>query len=204
MAVMISTARDLVRSLLNSSTTYGSNDDTERHPDAEIDAAIQAADADIALLICSTPNHPERRKYVSTVGVAHAGLIPEHIGPIGAVLVGGKGANPLPAAEIESLRTGTLPTFGPYFDVVDQRLYFVGGASATVDIYTFIQSGNTLQAADQYLGYIVCRALAKLFGKEGAEISAASHFKSLADQYWELIKAGAEALPTVVAYQKSA
>lgn len=203
MAVLLTTARNLVRSLLNSSTTYGTNDDTKRHPDAEIDDALRQADAKVVNLILNTPGHPRRAQYLTATSVAHAGLIPAHTGDIGTVLVNGKAATPKPAAEIERLRSNVLNLvdIGPYYDIVDQRLFFAPAGTATIDLGNYQDSGTTLQAPDEYLGFDIADALAYLFGKEGSETPTAQHFAAIAESIWKMIPSGAVDVPRVIAYQ---
>ncbi len=211
--VSFTTASDLTTSLLNASTAYGTNDDLERHPVGEISAAIMAADTEIINAILSTPGHPRRQDYITAQAVTHTELIPAHIGPIGTVLVNSKAAEQLPAEEIERLRTNplSLTQIREYYDIVGERLYFapryVTGttdSTATVDICLYKAEAGMLQSPEEYLYAIVSAALALLFGKEGAEIEAAQHFKSLRDSSFEWIKAGSVGQPPeVVGYQRS-
>lgn len=200
-------AKNFVTSILNASTTYGTNDDIERHPAGEITDAIRLADNQIAGLILATPNHPQRAKYLSdTVPTAinvSGGLIPKHIGPVGSVWVGGKAATRLKRGEIQQLIDNPLglKTISAYYDIVGERLYFVGGPSALIDICILPDNGATLNTPSEYFNGVVALALAYLFGKEGAEMDAAAHFKALADTCMELIKMNANQLPAVVAYE---
>lgn len=209
MALTYTDALNLARSLLNASTgsAYTVNDDTDRHPDQEIMDAIRGADALIYTTVATTPGHSKRSKYLTpSANIPYAGEIPEHVGPIGAVLIAGGPAYVLPAAEIGRLKTNTLSLTDatPYYDVVGNTLFYVPGSTATVEIVPpYNDQGGSLQSPQEYFQGVVALALAMLFGKEGAEVEAAQFYQGYGDMVMKLIQSNAEQLPDIVAYQKS-
>ena len=200
-------ALNLTRSLLNAAMvgSYTMNDD-DRHPDVEIIDAIIGADAIIYNTVAQTPMHPFRASQYVATKINHRALMAAHIGPVGQVLVpftSGQAANQLPAAEIERLRANPLglTITGPYFDIVDERL-FCSGTDASVDLVPPFQSdGMSLKSPPEYFHAVVAVALAFLFGKEGAEVEAAAHYKSIVETMITQIEKGAQSVAPVIAYQ---
>lgn len=207
MALVFTDAINLVRNMLNaSSDSYTTNDDELRWPEQAIIDAVRGADGLIFMAIGNTPGHPKRSALlVASANIVHTGLIPEHVGPIGAVLVAAAPPQMLPSFEIKKLRDVILTTTdtGPYFDIIDNRLYYYPGSVATVDIVPpFNDEGMSLQSPQEYYHGIVALALAILFGKEGAETETAAYYKGFGDSVLQWIKEGAQTIAPIVAYQK--
>lgn len=203
-------AMNFVRNILNaSSMTYSgtnANDDPKRWPEGVIIDAIRGADALIYNTVAQAPGHPKRAELLTpSTNIVHTGMIPDHEGPIGAILIGGKSGRWLTASEIGKLRELVITFFdqGPYWDLIDNRLYYYPGSTATVDIVPpYNSSGSTLQSPQAYFHGITSMALAMLFGKEGAETQTAAYYKSVYDTVYQMIKDGAQMIQPVVAYQK--
>ena len=201
MALTFADALNLCRSTLNASTgsAYTTNDDQDRHPDQEIADAIRAADGLIYSAVGNTPGHPKRFGLFVATSVAHRGMIPDHLGDFGDVLVNGQKADLLDAAEIEVVRTNTLGLSTPssrfYYDIVNNRLYY-SGSTGTIDIVPpFVDSGMSLQTPQDYFYGVVAKALAILFAKEGSETPTAQHFGQLGDAVLEWVARAAQSIP---------
>lgn len=199
MAITFADALNLCRSILNASTgsAYTTNDDQDRHPDAEIQDAIRAADGMIYGIVGNTPGHPFRAGLFVQTSIAHAGQIPDHLGDIGGVLINGQGADLLDAAEITRLRTNTLglSVTTTYYDIVANR-FFYSGTSGTIDLVPpYNDTGMSLQSPQEYAYGVIAYALAILFGKEGAETPTAQHFQTLGNTVVEMVRAAATQIP---------
>ena len=194
-----------VRNLLNASTLYATNDDLERWPEEVIIDSIRGADALIYNRVGNTPGHPKRSELLeASSNILHAGLIPAHEGPLGTVLIGGKGGRVLPAQEIEQLRKAifTFIDTGPYYDIVDNRLFYYAGSTATIDIVPpYDNAGAALLTPQSYYNGVVALALAMLFGKEGVETQTAGYYLSYGQAVMDQIDKGAAMIAPVVAYQ---
>jgi len=210
MAYTFADCLNICRSTLNASTgsAYTTNDDTDRHPDSEITDALRAADALIYSTVGNTVNHPRRAGLYVATSVAHAGLIPAHLGELGAVLINGTGADLLDVGEITAIRTNTLGLSTPstrfYYNIAVNRLFYSGG-SATIDIVLpFNDTGGILQSPQDYVYGVIALALSILFAKEGSETPTAQHFKSLGDVVLKLVQDAATNIPKSVLDQKGA
>lgn len=210
MAYTFADCLNICRSTLNASTgsAYTTNDDIDRHPDSEITDALRAADALIYSTVGNTPKHPKRSGLYVATAVAHAGLIPAHLGELGTVLINGTGADILDVGEITILRTNTLSLSTPstrfYYNIAGDRLFYSGG-SGTIDIVPpFNDTGGVLQSPQDYVYGVIGYALAILFAKEGSETPTAQHFKSLGDSVIELVQKAAVSIPSSILDQKGA
>jgi len=199
MALTFADALNLCRSILNASlgTAYTTNDDVDRHPDLEISDAIRFADSLIYSTVGNTEGHPKRYGLFVRTSVAHAGLIPDHLGNLGTVLINGQAADLLDAAEITRIRTNTLglSVTSTYYDIVGNTLFY-SGASGTIDIVPpFNDTGMSLQSPQDYAYGVVAKALAILFAKEGSETPTAQHFSQMGDMVLDMVMKAAQSIP---------
>lgn len=207
-AAIFSMLRDETRDLLNASTeTYGTHDSSRRYPDSLIDDALSNADQEVVGWFLAQENHPRRAGFMTGASVAHAGRIPTHIGPIGAVTLNSKAAEPWPASEIQALRDNPLGlvTIKRYYAVEGEKLFFVdadGTMLADVDIANYTPTTGVLQAPPEYRNAVIACALAYIFAKDAAssQLPAAQHFLQVKDNALTKVEKD-EPVPPVPAYR---
>lgn len=205
---VFSILKDEVRDLLNVSTAnYGEHDGSKRYPEELIEDALMRADEKVVGWFLAQPNHPRRAAFMDEADVAHAGRIPSHIGPIGAVTINTKAAEPWPASEIQHLRTNRLGLvgFGRYYAVEGEKLFFAdedNAATAQVDIANYNPITGVIQTPPEFLNAVIACALSVLFGKDAAssQLPAAQHYLAVEQSSLQLVEDDAP-VPPVPAYR---
>lgn len=181
----------------------GSAGNSRYQSDQEIEDTILEADAVIVQARISTPGDPYRNTWVTaTADLAHAALIPPHIGSVGGVDVK-VGSTYTPArfasskAEILAMRAhpALYPDAKNWAFILDSVIYH-NGDSARVWRSTFTKSATT-QSPEQDEPAVVCGAISFL-PKDGSvtpEIyeNCARYFQA----YIQMIKGDEVALPKV-------
>ena len=206
MPLGMTSVRNLVRSILGASTTYGTNDDTLRHPDSEIDDAILDADQEIALDILESPNNPFKTGFYTNSGnLASGAKLPASDGPYGAVLVDSIVPRPVPAPEVARLTANTLgipaQCMGKVY-AIEGNYIFHNGTNATIEVAT-ITRGASPVSPEVYAWAVVAGALAILFAKDAADTETAQYFATEYMKRRLMIRQGTiTALPAVTAFQK--
>src|SRR5690349_3389270 len=140
MAVVdITTVAKEVVAQLNLAVTYSATPTDPRAYTAQITDAILNADGAVCEAILSNPSNGQRAAFLQSTTVAHAGTLPARIGPIDAVIVGGKAATEWDKSEIEAERTNrlSLTSINPHFAIDGNVLYHNGGSAATVKYSTY-------------------------------------------------------------------
>ena len=217
MAVDLATARTHALSLLNASSAYATTSDDDAHPLAEITEAILEADAEVCRTIIETPGNGLRRGFITFTSLVPAAgelgvTMPTNLGPISGIEITKTGGGvtpgrPAPLTLLQMWKANSSSTFGAtldnregYYDIVGDRLYFLG-ASAKVFHCAFTK-GGACQSPDCYYPTVVALALAQLLAKEGDDLTAAAHFQNLAAIGLNSISIGANIVPPVTAYQQ--
>lgn len=162
------------------------------YPDSPVDAFISDEGARVYNAIASNPTHPRRRALVSTVAVTHGALLPDHVGPVGAILSDGVQARMVPHDAVTRRRTNALSLTipDPLAAIVGERVFFVG-TTCTVDIVAppgspFDPSVIPVEEVD----IVVCLVVARLAAQDEGAMAMAGHFKTIGDEGMAAIRAG--------------
>lgn len=176
-AADLTTIESLVVAELNANTTYSNASTDPRFYTNQIRDAVLNADGAVCEAILVNTSNGQRVGFIASITVNHGALLPEHLGSIDAVLIGGKAAVPWDASEIENERLNrlALTSINPHYAVSESILYHNGATVATVQYGNYTRT-LVCQAPDEYSHLIMCGALAELFSVEGENDSTASMY----------------------------
>jgi hypothetical protein len=198
-SVTLSVVRNQVRSLLNASSTYGT-DDSDLFNDSELDEAILERDAQICQAILETHDHPHLKAFTTSTAssVATGTDLVDHVGPIFDIKRTLTDASVVQAVLVpyEKLIRWQRNAGGLYVTVnLKERyaalfggaIYFAGGGSVAYKYRAFTK-GAACQAPDEYTGMEVRGGLGDAYGKEALSETLAQHYNTQFDKDIEAIR----------------
>jgi len=198
MSITLANVRNLIGEILNATPNAFGDFVTDADPlfrSETIDRAILDADKIVIETILSTPGHRSRYQYLTDVAITNGGIVR---GRLEGVSIDGQEGKEVPLDTLQNNRNSSLTLLGTtrQYSIDQKKLYFIG-TNATVTIVQFTPSASP-QAPDEYEYALAVGALSLVQVKQGAYVAAASHWASLFSNMLQLIKAGAESLPSPV------
>lgn len=190
--------------LNNSPTAYPSTQGAGGrvgYADGKIDDVIADVAAAIIGLIAANADNPRRRALMTTVAQTNGQLIPDHIGPIGAVVVDSKPGKQTSAQDIQRINDNALGYTAyntGYFGKIGERIYFAG-TTCTVDIVALATVDVTM-VPPEYIDALVNWAVAKLLMLAGdAEmVPSAQQFANMALESLKILLPPGQPLPVIM------
>lgn len=167
----------------------------------KIDDVITDVSAAIIGLIAANPDNPRRRGLTTTVSQTNGALIPDHVGPIGAVIVDGKPGVLTGARDVQRINDNALAYTAyntGYYGKFGERIWFAG-TTCTVDIVALATVDVTV-VPPEYLDALVNWAVAKLLMLAGdAEmVASATQYANMALESLKILLPPGQPLPVIM------
>lgn len=198
-------------SIINASTVYGSNDDTEKYPAQFLSEMAVAASDDVCQVIVSTPGHPLLKAFITdTPSMADGATITAASGggtiyDVFNVKVDGVDARVKPVTYLKRVQSDVLSrtTIGKYFALVGGgSVIRHNGTAATAKVVRFAKSAGVMQAPDEMLNAVVACFISMVHPKHGEFVQVASYYAQQWAMRQQMIREGKVTISPVVAYQQ--
>jgi hypothetical protein len=167
--------------------------------DTQIDWAVQDAAAAVLTVIAANPMHPRRSGLMAPVVITNPGdLLPAHVGPIGAVRIGGTAGPPeanrrlatLTAVDdVQRMADDVLGlSVGDYYGLDAERIYWVPVADdCVVDMVQIASPPDVTTVPDDFIEAVICYATAVMMAFDGSKVEGANHYKGLAEGFLNMV-----------------
>jgi hypothetical protein len=198
-------------SIINASTVYGTNDDTEKYPAQFLTDMAVAASDDVCQVIVNTPGHPLLKAFITDSASMGDGAVISAASGGGTIYdcfnikVDGVDARRKAVTYFKRLQTDPLSrtTIPKYFDLVGAgSVIRHNGTAATAKVVRFAKSAGVMQAPDEMLNAVIACFISMVHPKHGEFVQVASYYA----QQWairqQMIREGKVTIPAVVAYQQ--
>lgn len=171
MAALLSRVQSAVNALLNLADAYGVTPDAGSRAYAQeiIDLAL-TIDVELIEIGLRNATWAHRVDFAQSTTVAHGANLPAHVGPIDAVIIGGKNASVAPVEQIEKERelVALSVAVTPHYNTDGYVLAHNGSSSATVKS-CIVTRGSVLQSPDELEGAIIHGVLSLVASPEGED-----------------------------------